>query len=196
MQLPHYHVLIVPLVPKRAAKAKKDGHSHAQDDDDSILLLDRKMPASNESRLNLVEVSAKVAAEVDSETEDDDEEELLEKKKATTPPPNRVFGGPLPTPARSASPTIDPGRAPGRIIGNTYPLRDFQKNIAQGDIVTKAVEDLSAIITEVVMRPFASRRTKEMLECMADLRKTCLEVCVLLFLSSVQLDANRHFFGS
>lgn len=73
------------------------------------------------------------------------------------------------------SPDVDPGRAPGRIIGSTYPLRDFKTNLAQGDVVTKAVEDMGVIIKEVVLRPFASRRHKEMIECMIAMRDTSLK---------------------
>jgi len=145
-----------------------------------MLLLDYKRPLGpSASQMSIVEApvssdSAKGKAPAeDSETEDEEEELLLNKKKST-PPPKR--GVPLPTPARSASPQVDPGRAPGRIVGNTYPLKDFQKNISQGDVVTKAVEDLAAVIAEVVMKPFASRRMQEMLECMEVLRRTCLEV--------------------
>jgi len=169
----------VKEVPKRVAKAKKDGHAHAEDEDDNMMLLDRKRPPT-QSQINVVKSSpgkGKAPANVEnSDTEEDEEEELLlDKKKPTTPPASRRTGGPLLTPARSVSPEIDPGRAPGKIIGTTYPLKDFQKNIAQGDVVSKAVEDLSAVILEVVMKPFASRRHKEMLECMKALRKTCLE---------------------
>lgn len=143
-----------------------------------MLLLDYKRPlAASASQMSIVETSAaakgKAPAE-DSETEEEEEEELLLNKKKLTPPPKK--GVPLPTSARSVSPEVDPGRAPGRIVGNTYPLKDFQKNISQGDVVTKAVEDLAAVITEVIMKPFASRRTQEMLECMEVLRRTCLEV--------------------
>ena len=166
------------VVPKRIAKARKDGHVHAQDEDDDLLLLDRKK--APEKKIVLVpEASSssrmvKVNAE-DSETEDDDEDLLLNKKPSMPSPQPRDLA-PLPTPARSLSPQVDPGRAPNRIIGTTYPLKDFKKNIAQGDVVTKAVEDLSAVITEIVMRPFAARRKSELLECMTALRNTCLEV--------------------
>ena len=166
-------------MPKRIAKARKDGHVHAQDEDDNLLLLDRKR-ASDKSFTHVAEASSSsskaktiVNAE-DSETEDDDEDLLLNKPSTLLPPPKNVAL--LPTPARSLSPQVDPGRAPNRIIGTTYPLKDFKKNIVQGDVVTKAVEDLSAVITEIVMRPFASRRKSELLECMALLRKTSLEV--------------------
>lgn len=166
-------------VPKRVARAKKDGHVHAHDDDD-MLLLDRKRPAgATSSRVDVVEADPSenkdTKAEVpvdDSETEDDDDEEDLLSKKPSAPSSNSNKG-PLPTPARSISPAVDPGRAPGRIVGSTYPLKDFLKNTAQ---VGKAVEDLAAVIAEVVMKPFASRRTQEMLECMIALRDTCLRV--------------------
>lgn len=165
-------------MPKRIAKARKDGHVHAQDEDDNLLLLDRKK-ALEKSFIHVAEASSSsskaetiVNAE-DSETEDD-EDLLLNKPSTPFPPPKNAAL--LPTPARSLSPQVDPGRAPNRIIGTTYPLKDFTTNIAQGDVVTKAVEDLSAVITEIVMRPFASRRKSELLECMTVLRKTSLEV--------------------
>jgi len=151
-----------------------------------MILLDYKRPlGASASQMSIDETSISSAAAKgkapaeESETEDEEEEELLLNKKSTPPPKKGV---PLPTPARSVSPRVDPGRAPRRIVGNTYPLKDFQKNISQGDVVTKAVEDLAAVIAEVLMKPFASRRTQEMLECMEVLRRTCLEV--------------RFFFGS
>ena len=165
-------------VSKRIPKARKDGHVHAQDEDDNLFLLDRKK-APEKSLTHVVEASSsssKSKANVeDSETEDDDEDLLL-NKKPSTPLPQFKNAVPLPTPARSLSPQVDPGRAPNRIVGTTYPLKDFNKNIAQGNVVTKAIEDLSAVIIEIVMRPFASRRKSELLECMTVLRKTALEV--------------------
>ena len=165
-------------VPKKIAKARKDGHVHAQDEDDNLLLLDRKKTSEN-SFIHVAEASSSssktktIVNAQDSETEDDDDDLLLNKISTPLPPPKNVAL--LPTPARSLSPQVDPGRAPNRIIGTTYPLKDFKKNIAQGD-VTKAVKDLSTVITEIVMRPFASRRKSELLECMTTLRKTSLEV--------------------
>jgi ATP-dependent DNA helicase 2 subunit 2 len=111
-----------------------------------------------------------------SDTEED-EELLLDAKPA--PPPQKQADDrrrALPTPARSVSPAnIHPQRARGRIIGNTFPLLDFKKNIAQGDVVSKAVEDLALVITEIVMRPFSSRRTDELLECMRAFREVALK---------------------
>ena len=42
--------------------------------------------------------------------------------------------------------------------------------------MNKAVEDLSVVITKIVMRPFANRRKDEMMECMKAMRDTCLKV--------------------
>ncbi|KAL0065660.1 ATP-dependent DNA helicase yku80 [Marasmius tenuissimus] len=136
----------------------------------------------------------------DSVTEDEsDEEELLlpklpAKEKDKEPADKPKSRQPLPTPARSLSPLaqrppekprsrsgrgkvdadIDRGVASGRIIGNTYPLEDFNANLEKGDVVSKAVEDLGTVIEEVVMRPFANRRTKEMIECMRAMRQTAM----------------------
>ncbi|KAF9448857.1 SPOC domain-like protein [Macrolepiota fuliginosa MF-IS2] len=158
------------------------------------------MDVDSAQPLELVSVSpakekgkGKAADQEGSDTEDEDEdefvavslpaenEELLLTRKdpaagVKTPKPSSHRGAaPLPTPARSVSPQIDPGRAPGRIIGSTYPLKDFEKNLVQGDVVTKAVEDLCEVVVEIVLRPFASRRSGEMIECLKVLRDTCLK---------------------
>ncbi|KAH0590171.1 hypothetical protein H2248_000344 [Termitomyces sp. 'cryptogamus'] len=178
------NVLKVKQVPKKVARTRKDGHALAQDEDDN-LLLEGKEPSLHHdmSQIQISEapspdnVKAKASVE-NSETEEEDEEEelLLDKvkKRATSPSAAPRKNQPLPTPARSMSPEIDPGRAPDRIIGSTYPLADFKKNIAQGDVVTKAVEDLAAVIIEIAMRPFSSRRHTELIECMQFLRETAL----------------------
>ncbi|KAG1825465.1 SPOC like C-terminal domain-containing protein [Suillus subaureus] len=169
-------VFKVKEVPKKATKVRKDGHVRAMDEDDDMLLLDKKPVASRKGKepaASQVPVSSKLArpakksAASDSETEEESDQEPLLLNK-------RPFNA-LPTPERSMSPDVDPGRAPGRIIGSTYPLRDFKTNLAQGDVVTKAVEDMGVIIKEVVLRPFASRRHKEMIECMIAMRDTSLK---------------------
>lgn len=103
----------------------------------------------------------------ETEPESDNEELLLNRGKLST----------LPTPAPELESEVEPepGRAPGKIVGTTYPLADFKRNIARGDVVTKAVEDLGVVIKEIVLRPFASRRTGELLECMKELRKVASE---------------------
>ncbi|TFK19905.1 SPOC domain-like protein [Coprinopsis marcescibilis] len=176
-------VFNVKEVTKRVAKAKKEGHDHINDEDE-MLLLDRKPTRTQSSFFgsgsqSQVGASASFAdkkpADDGSDTEDDNEELLLNAKPPATPAPSGSRG-PLPTPARSVSPRgLDPGRAPGKIIGNTDPLRDFKKNLAGGDLVTKAVEDMAVVITEIVLKPFAKRRAEELIECMKAMRKTCLE---------------------
>ncbi|KAJ6569542.1 SPOC like C-terminal domain-containing protein [Mycena capillaripes] len=190
----------VKQVPKRVARARKDGHVHAREDDDEMLLLDAKAPArsqtlpQSQSQIKITasptdkKGKAKVVDPDDSATEDDEEyEDLLASKgllaakspkpiaKPSTPPSRKNGHNPLPTPARSLSPEFDPQRAPGRIVGVTRPLDDFRTNIARGDMVSKAVEDLGVVITEIVMRPFANRRNAELMECMETLRDTCLK---------------------
>ncbi|KAJ6498003.1 SPOC domain-like protein [Mycena vitilis] len=181
----------VKQVPKRVVKARKDGHVHARDDDDDMLLLDVKPPTRTQSSQSQIKITAspgdkkgkaKAADPDDSATEDEsDYEDLLAatgakpKPKQSTPPPKNNGHNPLPTPARSLSPEFDPARAPGRIVGNTRPLEDFKANIARGDMVSKAVEDLGVVITEIVMRPFANRRNAELMECLETLRDTCLK---------------------
>ena len=171
--------MLIPTysVRKKVAKVRKDGHVRARDEDEDMLLLDKmapvsrkgKEPASSQANVSPAPERApkKKPSSSDSETEEESDQEplLLNKRPAN----------PLPTPDRSMSPPLDPGRAPGRIIGTTYPLRDFKQNLARGDVVTKAVEDMGVLIKDVVLRPFASRRHTEMLDCMVAMRDTCLK---------------------
>ncbi|KAI8983219.1 SPOC domain-like protein [Trametes punicea] len=187
-------VFNVREVPKKVARVRKDEHVRAHDEDEDMLLLDRQSNRAGPSQSQRATQSGaftqtqktsptraqKKPAVNDSdssETEpepDEEEEELLLNSGARKP---ERAAPPLPTPARSMSPDsrIDRNRAPGRIVGFTYPLRDFKKNIERGDVVTKAVEDLAFVIKEVIVRPFSPRRFDEMIECMHELRKVCLE---------------------
>lgn len=179
-------------VPRKVARQRKDGHVRAEDDEDDLLLLDRTVKRtasqSQSARLpspsaTLVDTNAKTRAPkkaaVDKDKMDVDSETEQESGDDAVRPSSGKNAGPLPTPARSqssSSPPLDPARAPGRIIGRIHPLEDFQKNIRQGDIVSKAVEDLAWVVKDIVMRPFASRRQEELLKCMKALRKTALNV--------------------
>ncbi|KAF9229802.1 ku80-like protein [Gyrodon lividus] len=176
-------VFKVKEVPKRAPMARKHGHMHALDEDEDMILLDQKGPprkrpatVAPSSTLQVLDSASQVragkkkASTSDSETETESEEgELLLEAK-----PKRGAEPGLPTPTASPEPEPDPQRAPGRIIGNTFPLKDFRRNLMQGDVVTKAVEDLGIVVREIVGRPFASRRMDEMVECLEALRETCL----------------------
>ncbi|KAH9836702.1 SPOC like C-terminal domain-containing protein [Rhodofomes roseus] len=165
-------------VPKKVARARKDGHVRAHDEDDETLLLDKAVKrtkssaqlggTSQHSQSQTLRTQsfrqAKKQDDSETESETEEEEELLLDRKPT----NRA----LPTPAPEEP---ERGQAPGRIIGSTYPLEDFRANMARGDVVTKAVEDLGAVIKEIVLRPFASRREDEMIQCLRELRRVCLE---------------------
>ncbi|KAI0641157.1 SPOC domain-like protein [Trametes meyenii] len=184
-------------VPKKVTRIRKDEHVRARDEDDEMLLLDRqgssragpsqsptqsRVLARSQSQSQQQTTPSRTqkkpsgndsdSSQTEPEEDEEDEEELLLEAKHR---PERT--APLPTPARSLSPDtrIGRNREPGRIIGLTYPLDDFKKNIAQGDVVTKAVEDLGYVIKQALIRPFASRRHDEMLECMHELRKVSLE---------------------
>lgn len=182
-------------MPKRITRSRKDEHVRARDEGDDTLLLDKvaakKRKVSETQAQSQYPTQATISArsqrkpppkkavddsetETESETEPESDQELLLNKKGAP------RGAKLPTPSRtqSASPSPQPehSRAPGRIIGAAYPLEDFRKNIANGDLVTKAVEDLAFVIKDTVLKPFASRRTEEMLQCMKELRKVASEV--------------------
>ncbi|EJF58779.1 SPOC domain-like protein [Dichomitus squalens LYAD-421 SS1] len=174
--------LKVREVPKKVARVRKDEHVRAPDEDEDMLLLDQKPARGSPSSKKNTEARSqygsqtqtqtspsrtqKKAAAMDvgsSETEEEAEELLLDKQTPARKPDRDR--GPLPTPARM----------PGRIIGLSFPLEDFKKNISRGDVVTKAVEDLAWVIQEILTRPFSTRRYDELIECMQELRKVSLE---------------------
>ncbi|KAJ7585617.1 SPOC domain-like protein [Mycena floridula] len=161
----------VRQVPKRIAKTRKDGQSHAALDDDEMLLLDRKPSIAARAS------PAQQVVAQDSDTEESETEDVqVPAKRALTPDsPPKPRGNHLPTPARSLSPELVPKMEEGRIIGATNPLKDFNINISRGDLVTKAVEDLAFVICSIIVKPFAGRRTAELEECMKAMRDTCLK---------------------
>lgn len=197
-------------MPKKVARVRKEDHVRAPDEDEEMLLLDAKCPARSGASQSQSqsqrptqsksfvqsdsparkETQKKKAADSGSETEEEpeeDEELLLDAAPARKPDRDRA---PLPTPARSMSPEgrediFDRMVPPGRIVGMARPLEDFKKNISRGDVVTKAVEDLAFAIKDILLKPFAHRRTEEMVECMHELRKVALEVCSPLTLPHV-----------
>lgn len=188
---------VVVAVPKRVVRTRKDDHRRAREEGEDLLLLDnipkkrRKVSGSEVptqsyySQATLVSPRTQRTAPKktidDSETESESESEggqelLLDQENKQRAASKQHEGGRLPTPKRSPSVIPDPGRAPNRIIGTTYPLQDFKENTARGDLVTKAVEDFAFVIRDIVTKPFASRRTAEMLDCLVALRKTASEV--------------------
>jgi len=153
----------------------------AKDADDEMLLLDSApVPGrrQNQSRTQSPHRSSpenqrRLSKKSGSDTEDEDDHLLL--GAMTAPDPDSKNASALPTPDRSASPDLGiDEREEGRIIGFSYPLNDWVKNLARGDVVSKAVEDMGYVIREIVNRPFAERRHGEMIECMREMREMCL----------------------
>lgn len=191
--------LQTPLVPKRVARARKDGHVRAEDDDDAPLLLDvlpakgtarsgsqaqiptqaSESPARSATLVNSqVSEKPKTKPAEDSETEDESENEAEGANGGAASPPLSQ-----PTSGHHDDDDQDASQGSRRIIGLSNPLADFKKNIKKGDIVSKAVEDLAWAIKEILLKPFASRRHGELRNCMQDLRTTCLNVSVSTLLS-------------
>ena len=175
-------------VPKKVGNARKDDHAHVEDEEDLLALLGDSASQPDDVESSSLHAKGKLPAKKDdSETEDDSATEDEGDEPAETKPvkkpvssakhtsPSKRSAGPLPTPVRSVSPDVDPGRGPNALIGTTFPLKDFNKNLQRGDLVTQCVQELSGIIKEVISRPFWKRRKDEMLECLTALRKTCLE---------------------
>ena len=185
---------------------RKDEHVRARDDDDEMLLLDAKgpgragpsqsqRPTQSQSQSQSQQQKKKDDAASDgsvTEEEPEEDEELLLDAVPARKPKDDAGRTSLPTP--SPEPVIDRMRAPGRIVGLSFPLEDFRQNIARGDVVTKAVEDLAFVIKEVVTQPFASRRFDEMIGCMQELRKVALEVRPSAFVIYFSL-LNVHLAG-
>ncbi|CAK5280012.1 unnamed protein product [Mycena citricolor] len=156
----------VKEVPKKIAKTRKDGHVHAYDDEDEMLLLGPAEPqAPQEPRTGTQTQPSKAAPKRKDPDESATEDETDNEDPETKAKADR----------RSTSPTVDPGRAPGRIIGDARPLDDFKSSFAGGDLVSKAVEDMCAVIKETALKPFAKRRHAELVECLTALRETCLK---------------------
>jgi ATP-dependent DNA helicase 2 subunit 2 len=165
----------------KATRRRKNDHVLAKDADDEMLLLDSApVPERRQNQSDTrsphapsPEKQRRLPKKGDSDTEDEDDHLLL--GAVTAPDPDSKDASALPTPDRSASPDLGiDERKEGCIIGFSYPLNDWRKNLARGDVVSKAVEDMGYVIREIVNRPFAERRHEEMIECMRGMRETCL----------------------
>jgi ATP-dependent DNA helicase 2 subunit 2 len=165
----------------KATRRRKNDHVLAKDADDEMMLLDSAPVPDRPSNRSHAQSSPTSSREKQrpptknggSETEDESDHPLL--GETTARGPDSTNSSALPTPNRSASPGLEIDvREEGRIIGFSYPLDDWRKNIAQGDVVSKAVEDMGYVIRGIVSRPFAERRHWEMIGCMRDMRETCL----------------------
>jgi ATP-dependent DNA helicase 2 subunit 2 len=166
----------------KATRRRKNDHVLAKDADDEMLLLDSapvpdRLPNRAQTQsphASSPEKQRRLTKKSESETEDEDDDHLL-LGEATARGPDSTNSSALPSPNRSASPDLGVDeREEGRIIGFSYPLSDWRKNIAEGDAVSKAVEDMCYVIREIVSQAFAERRHGEMIECMREMRETCL----------------------
>ncbi|KAI0286720.1 SPOC domain-like protein [Russula aff. rugulosa BPL654] len=169
----------IKKVQKRVAQPRKKDHARAQNDDDEILLLDRVAPSTHSqpeaSNSRPQPQTSAPAAKRPIPTKGGDDSETEPESDDDVWVPSSKEGAKLPTPSPEPDIVTDPQRPPGRIIGLAKPLADFKDNISQGDVVSKAVEDLGWVVKEVVLRPFAGRRHAEMIECLNELREVCLQ---------------------
>ncbi|KAG9011776.1 ATP-dependent DNA helicase II subunit 2, partial [Tulasnella sp. 427] len=182
----------VKIVPPKVRGKKKvnevDATVHTQDDFDvtdllgddgagpvgpsrSIASLSLKSPHPSVQKLAAQRKNSKMDVD-DVDTEDEDEG------------PRRPNRSHLPTPDRS--PSAPPEKKtkltreerdvrPGRIIGNAFPLQDFRENLKEGDVVSKALKDMSVVIPEIVNESFSTQRYEEAIQCMREMRKTALQ---------------------
>ena len=180
---PVHHTDNISVV--KATRRRKNDHVLAKDADDEMLLLNLapvpsrqpNHPYTRSPQASSLVKQRRPTEESGSETEDEDNLLLVGVKPATTTAldPDSPDAALPATPDRSASPDLEiDEREEGRIIGFSYPLDDWRKNLAGGDVVSKAVDDMGYVIREIINRPFAERRHEEMIECMREMRETCL----------------------
>ncbi|KAG8971417.1 ATP-dependent DNA helicase II subunit 2 [Tulasnella sp. 425] len=184
----------VKLVPPKVRGKKKanevDATLHTQDDFDvadllgdegdagpvvpsrSIASLSLKSPFIASQKLEAEKKKSKMDLD-DQDTEDEDDQ------------PHRAGRSHLPTPDRSppSAPTEKKTNLTrqerdvrqGRIIGNAFPLNDFRENLKEGDVVSKALKDMAAVIPEIVDESFSTQRYDEAIQCMREMRRTALQ---------------------
>jgi ATP-dependent DNA helicase 2 subunit 2 len=177
----------VSAVPKKVAKRKVEMHVAAVDEDDLILAPRKKprltSPTAQEQTDDLltfeqntknsgVSVEEKELSETEPESDDNPpaRTQISRSDLARDLPPHKDVDPSLETDRMD----VDRGIPEGRIIGTTYPLDDFIRNLSNGDVVTKAVEDLGLTIQEIALQPFAERRHDELLKCLHEMRKVCM----------------------
>ncbi|KAG8851859.1 ATP-dependent DNA helicase II subunit 2 [Tulasnella sp. 330] len=197
-------VLDVKLVPPKVAGKKKvnvvDATEHVGEDFSvADLLGEDSSGASIEPSASLASLSlkgqakhasvrgkatrdAKRLSDNGNDTEDDDDDGLVPPMGSTRPAqkPKPQLPTPSKSPAAKKSPPKSRTRAeadirPGRIIGNAFPLDDFKSNLERGDVVSKALQDMGDVITEIVEESFSTQRYDEALSCMKEMRNTALQ---------------------
>ncbi|KIO24865.1 hypothetical protein M407DRAFT_211773 [Tulasnella calospora MUT 4182] len=182
----------VKLVPPKVRGKKKandvDATMHTEDDFDvtdllgedaagpvgpsrSMATLSLKSPHVASQKLEAEKKKSKMELD-DTDTEDEDERART-PGRSHLPTPDRSPAGP--TPKKTNLTRQERDVRPGRIIGNAFPLEDFKDNLKEGDVVSKALKDMSAVIPEIVDESFSTQRYDEAIQCMREMRKTALQ---------------------
>ncbi|KAI5114682.1 hypothetical protein M0805_002122, partial [Coniferiporia weirii] len=164
-------------------RQRKDGHVLAEDDDNELLLDHPQSTPLSTTQYQNRKLSqggddkgeTKEKMDVDSETEPESEAEMskvrLEEGDDTL---SQAVSSPGVNADESQSIVIHDGRTSGRIVGTAHPLRDFKDGVQATNLQEKAISDLAFVIKDIIVKPFASRREEEMIECMLELRLVCL----------------------
>ncbi|KAG8984122.1 ATP-dependent DNA helicase II subunit 2 [Tulasnella sp. JGI-2019a] len=151
----------------------------------SLASLSLKGDASHASAGEKVVRNSKQKDNRGSDTEDEDDD-AGPPTRSTKPRPMPQPKPQLPTPSKSPADAVkkSPPKSrtrvetdirPGRIIGNAFPLDDFRNNLERGDVVSKALQDMGVVITEIVEESFSTQRYDEAISCMKEMRDTALK---------------------
>ncbi len=127
----------------------------------------------------------------DSETEDESEYEAdvaLAEAGVTKVHSRKNTSPPLSIPASGHQDDSDhngeESQGSRRIIGFSHPLADFKRTSKRETLFRRLWKILhGGLIKEILLKPFASRRHSELLECMRELRLTCLNVSAQPFVT-------------
>ena len=164
----------VSQIQKRPPKRKAERHVEATGDEELLLEPAKKIARTQSPSAVDKSEAFEAALEMTQPSTEVDETRLLETPRKAEHT-SHVAKSMSPEEDDNMDDMIDHGIAPGRIIGATKPLQDFRNNIQTGDLISKAVEDMAAVIQELVLQPFTERRQDELLMCLEGLRAVCLK---------------------
>ncbi|KZV74777.1 SPOC domain-like protein [Peniophora sp. CONT] len=167
----------VKEVPKKARRARKDEHVHANDEgeDEELLIANAPVapstfapkPVSRSRSQAASQSQRRTKHDSDIDEEADEDFEMIDMREGEEGKSEGSGSG-------LATPPPDPQRPSGRLIGLANPAADLRANLARGDVVTKAVSDTFHAILTILRKPFASRRTDELKSLLRELREACL----------------------
>ncbi|KDQ17714.1 hypothetical protein BOTBODRAFT_155793 [Botryobasidium botryosum FD-172 SS1] len=174
--------------PKVATKRKKVDLDATEGTDDEFSLSDlmgagpgpSKVPKNSASQSQSGPQSQPEAMDVDSGTEDEDYVKIdmtsvPKSVKAESPKVSKISKKTPTPPPQAASPMeIDPPAQSGKLIGNAFPLKDFNKNVNAANMA-QGLDELGIMIVEIVRDSFSTQRFQEAIDCMKAMRKAALE---------------------